>query len=510
VVFEPAIVQSNLNAGDALRIRRVAATRASILDAAGKPLVTKRPVVTVGVTPEGITDLAKLQGGLVKAFKKVGVTVDMSGLADRIDEAEKDAFLDLVTLRQPDYAKIRDELQALDGTRFSEAQRDLAPTRAFARALLGTADEATRDDIDANPQNVARGDVVGHGGLQQQYDTTLRGTAGLSVVIAQVAADDTVTDAQVFSTKPVDGKPIRTTLDPAVQIAADAALAAEKKPSSLVAIRVSDGSVLAVANGPDGGSVNTALTGQVPPGSTFKTVSAYGLLQQKLVAANTVVPCPKNATVDGRQFRNSDGEVLGRVTFRTDFAESCNTAFVGLAPKLGAAGLQKASTSLGLGGDWDLGVGAFSGKVSTADNPTELAAATFGQGTTVVSPLAMASVAAAVARGQFKQPKLMVDPVPQKPAPDGEQLDPAATQALQGMMREVVTRGTGTALRSVPGKPVAGKTGTAEFDESQTATHSWFIGYQGDVAFAAMVEKGGLGSEAAVPAISRFLTALNR
>src|ERR1044071_9358114 len=44
--------------------------------------------------------------------------------------------------------------------------------------------------------------------------------------------------------------------------------------------------------------------------------------------------------------------------------------------------------------------------------------------------------------------------------------------------------------------------GTAEFDESQTATHSWFIGYQGDVAFAAMVEKGGLGSEAAVPAIS--------
>ncbi len=510
VVFEPAIVQSNLNAGDALRIRRVAPTRASILDGAGKPLVTKRPVVTVGVTPAGITDLPKLQAGLTKAFKKIGVTVDMADLADRIEEAEKEAFLDLITLRQPDYAKIRDELQALDGTRFNDAQRDLAPTRAFARALLGTADEATRDDIDANPQVVARGDVVGHGGLQEQYDPRLRGTAGISVVISQVAADDTVTDAQVFSTKPVDGKPLRTTLDPAVQSAADAALASEKKPSSLVAIRVSDGSVLAVANGPDGGTVNTALTGQVPPGSTFKAVSAYGLLEQKLVTANTVVPCPKNATVDGRPFRNSDGEVLGRVTFRTDFAESCNTAFVGLAPKLGAAGLQKSATSLGLGGKWDLGVGAFSGKVSAADTPTELAAATFGQGTTVVSPLAMASVAAAIARGQFKQPKLMIDPAPQQPAADGAPLDPVATQALQAMMREVVTRGTGTALRNVPGKPVAGKTGTAEFDESQTATHSWFIGYQGDVAFAAMVEKGGLGSEAAVPAIGRFLTALNR
>ncbi|MET0415731.1 MAG: penicillin-binding transpeptidase domain-containing protein, partial [Actinoplanes sp.] len=484
--------------------------RATILDGAGKPLVTKRSVVVVGVTPQEIKNLTKLQADLAKAFKTLGVTVDMAGLKDRISEAKPDAFLDLITLRQPDYQRIRGQIDVLEGTVTRLEQRDLAPTRSFARALLGTADEATRDDIDANPQNIARGDVVGHGGLQQQYDTTLRGAAGISVVISQEAADDTVTDAQIFSTKPVNGKAIKTTLDQATQIAADQALATEKKPSSLVAIRISDGAVLAVANGPEGGSVNTALTGQVPPGSTFKAVSAYGLLQQKLVTPNSVVPCPKNATVDGRQFRNSDGEVLGRVTFRTDFADSCNTAFVSLAPKLGAAGLQKAAESLGLGGQWDLGVGAFSGQVSAADSPTELAAATFGQGTTVVSPLAMASVAAAIARGQFKQPKLMVDPAPQKPAADGEKLDPAATQALQAMMREVVTRGTGTALRNVPGKPVSGKTGTAEFDEGSTDTHSWFIGYQGDVAFAAMVEKGGLGSQAAVPAVGRFLTALNR
>src|SRR4029453_1023239 len=203
-------------------------------------------------------------------------------------------------------------------------------------------------------------------------------------------------DSQLFSVPPVAGTPIKTTLVAAVQNAADAAVAGEKQPSALVAGKISESLGPAVSNGPDGGTVNTALSGQVPPGSTFKTVSAYGLLQQKLVAANTVVPCPRPAAVDGREFRNSDGEVLGRVPFHTDFAESCNTAFVGLAPKLGAAGLQKASTTLGLGGQWDLGVGAFSGTVSTAGTPTELAAATFGQGTTVVSPLAMASVAAAV------------------------------------------------------------------------------------------------------------------
>jgi len=265
-----------------------------------------------------------------------------------------------------------------------------------------------------------------------------------------------------------------------------------------------------VANGPDGGTVDTALTGQVPPGSTFKTVSAYGLLQKKAVAPDTAVPCPKTANAGGRDFKNSDGEVLGRVEFHTDFAKSCNTAFVGLAPKLGADGLHRASTDLGLGTAWDLGVESFSGKVSPADSPTELAAAAFGQGRTVVSPIAMANVAASVARGQFRQPRLVLAPAPAKPAADGAKLDDAALTSLRSMMREVVTSGTGTGLRNVPGGPVYGKTGTAEFADGSPETHSWFIGYQGDVAFAAMIQKGGLGAEAAVPAINRFLTALNK
>jgi cell division protein FtsI/penicillin-binding protein 2 len=78
------------------------------------------------------------------------------------------------------------------------------------------------------------------------------------------------------------------------------------------------------------------------------------------------------------------------------------------------------------------------------------------------------------------------------------------------MMREVVTSGTGTALKGVKGKPVYGKTGTAEFDEKSKDTHSWFIGYQGDVAFAVMVQKGGAGAEAAVPIVEKFLNSLNR
>jgi cell division protein FtsI/penicillin-binding protein 2 len=511
VIWEPAIVQSELTTGDKLKLRRTAAPRAALLDAAGQPIVTSRAVVVVGVSPEKIENLASLQKALAAAFKKIGVTLDLADLKNRVDDADPGAFIDLVTLRRPDYNKIRNEIRPLAGTVFREEQRDLAPTRAFARALLGTADPATREDINAHPGLISEGDIVGHGGLQAKYEATLSGTPGQSVVIARIAPeDDDAKDAALFTTQPVAGKPVRTSLDPATQNAADQALAAEKQPSSLVAVRISDGSVLAVANGPDGGTVDTALNGQVPPGSTFKTISAYGLLQRRIVQPGTPVSCPKTLTVDGREFKNSGGEVLGNAPFHVDYAKSCNTAFAGLAPRLGADGLHEAATALGVGTKWDLGIEANSGTVSPAGTPTELAAASFGQGQTAVSPIAMASAAAAVARGQFKQPRLILDPAPASPAPDGAPLDAAATTALRGMMREVVTAGTGTALRQVPGKPVYGKTGTAEFDSTSTDTHSWFIGYQGDIAFAVMIQRAGAGSEAAVPAVKRFLTTLNK
>jgi cell division protein FtsI/penicillin-binding protein 2 len=330
------------------------------------------------------------------------------------------------------------------------------------------------------------------------------------VVIARTAPDDTVQDTQLFSTRPSVGKPVKTTLDVATQNAADAAVATQKLPSALVAIKISDSSVLAVSNGPDGGTVNTAFTGQVAPGSTFKVVSALGLLQKKAVTADAVVACPKTKIVDGRTFKNAAGEVLGNVPFHVDFAKSCNTAFVGLAPKLGADGLSAAATSVGLGGQWDLGIDAFSGKISPGDTPTELAAAAFGQGATAVSPLAMASVAAAAARGKFQQPKVVLDPAPANPAADGQPLGDDVVKPLQAMMREVVTGGTGVALRKVPGSPVYGKTGTAEFDTASKDTHAWFIGYQGDIAFAVMVQKGGAGADAAVPIVDKFLRALNK
>lgn len=513
VIWEPTVVHPALTGGDALVVERLTGGRGDILDAAGRPIVTARPVVVIGVQPDAVPDVAALVKALNSAFRKIRTRVDLADLPKRLTEAKPGAFVEIVTLRREDYLRIRADVQPLEGTRFREEQRELAPSRQFARALLGSVDPVQRADLQARPDVYEIGDQAGHGGLQGRYEDRLRGAAGQRVLISRDTPDDTAAgagDTEIFRAEARPGMPVKTTLNQRVQRVADAALAGERRQSALVAVRVSDSAVLAAANGPDGGGDNIAFTAQVPPGSTFKVVSALGLLDAGAVAVDTLVPCPKTSTVDGRTFTNDDGFALGAVPFRTDFARSCNTAFVALAPKLGADGLARAGAGLGLGVNWDLGADVFSGRVSTGGSAAERAAAAFGQGETVVSPLAMAGATAAVAGGRWQQPSVVIDPPPARPAPDREPLKATSVQALQTMMREVVTVGTGTALKDVPGLPVHGKTGTAEFDDNPANTHAWFVGWQGDVAFAVLVLRGGDGVDTAVPIAERFLRGLGR
>lgn len=509
VIWEPKIVQEKLTVGDEFALERETATRASILDASGKPIVEARPVVVVGIQPNEVVGMAQLVKDLDAAFKSVGVEVGLDDLPARAAAAKPDHFVDVVTLRKEAYNKITVRLHDLPGTRFREEKRYLAPTREFARALLGTVDPVQKEDIDTNPGKFVVGDIIGHGGLQERYDDRLRGGTGQTVKIVRKSGEGTekTTEevAEVFSAEPKPGTPLKTTLDPKIQQAADNALRGSGKPAALVAVRVHDGTVAAVANT---GDVNLAFDGSVPPGSTFKMVSALALLDKGAVTLDTKVNCPKNATVDGRTYKNSHDMALGSVPFRVDFARSCNTAFIGLAPKLGDDGLATTGRSLGLEGKWDLGVNAFSGKVSTGGSATERASASFGQGTTVVSPLAMAAATAGVARGRWQQPTILTDPAPAAKAAPGPELNAGSVEAVRTMMREVVTSGTGSQLKDVPGQPVYGKTGTAEYDNNPAHAHTWWVGWQGDIAFAVFVEKGDSTTTSTVPMAEKFLRGL--
>lgn len=520
VVWTPATMNEKLEAGDKLGTKRLVANRAGILDAGGDAIVKPRPVVDVGVEPRKVKDAADLTKQLDDALKSVDVDAGLADLPDRIKAAKPDAWVDIVTLRREVYNRIRSKIRDLDGTVFRERNLLLAPTRPFARALLGQVGDVQKDDMDAHPGRYEIGDQVGQGGLQELYDEQLRGRNGLAVVInGRVDADrKQVETPELFRAAPVDGTPLKTTIVQKIQNAADNALAGQTKyNTSLVAIRVSDGAIVAVANGPNGGTENYAFTAQVPPGSTFKVVTAMAALDAGIVTPDTVVDCPKTLTVEGRQFHNANNFSLGKVPFHQDFARSCNTAFINVGLKLQPEQLTGAAAALGIGVDWKLGAPVFTGSLGPNASKVDLAAASFGQGDTLVSPVAIAAVAAAVAKGSWQTPKLFVEPptsgatasaAPSGPAAPEGPLKATSVAALRQMMREVVTGGTATPLADVDGEPVHAKSGTAEYDESTKEDHRWIMGFQGDIAFCVFVEKGGSAGPA-IPLAQKFLNNIN-
>ncbi len=503
VVWAPSIVHPALQAGQALAASRTPAERGRILGARGEELAGPRDVVVVGLEPRRTTDRAAGAAALARV-----VGVDAADLTRRVRAAAPTAFVEAITLRAPAYAALAHRITAVPGSVTRRDTLSLGRTATFARALLGSVGQATKEIVAASAGRVRAGDVTGLAGLQRAYDSTLAGSAGTSVKVTGPGAPAT----PLFTAPPVAGTDLTTTLDVRVQEAAEAALAAATRPAALVAVRAGTGDVLAVANGgPNAAGYNRALLGQYPPGSTFKVVSGYALLRDGLTAA-TPVPCPPTVTVSGLTFKNAEDEVLGTVPFREDFAHSCNTAFVGSAGRVTAAELAAAARDLGYGSGTGLGVQAFAGSVPTTGDAVEHAADMIGQGKVLASPLTVATVSASVAAGTPVTPRLVLEPAPTAaPAAGERRLDPSTVVELRGLMRAVVTEGTATALRSVPGGPVHGKTGTAEFGRKDPPdAHAWFTGYKGDVAFAVVVEGGGFGAKVAAPIAGAFLRRLAR
>ena len=501
VLWSPSLVHPALAAGRTLTATRTVATRGRILGAHGAVLAGTKSVVHVGIEP----GRAKSRTAAADAVASI-VGVDAGALARRVEAASSTAFVEAITLRAEAYAPLAAKLEAVSGVVTQTGTLSLGRTAQFARVLLGGVGPATKEIVTASGGRVRAGDVTGLSGLQRTYDVQLAGTSGLTVTTTGG------TSSRLLFTAPATaGKDVTTTLDTAVQDAAEATLGKATKPAGLVALRPSTGDVLAVANGgPNAAGYDRSLLGQYPPGSTFKIVSGYALLEQGYTAA-TPVPCPPSVTVDGLKIGNAENEVLGTVPFRTDFAQSCNAAFVGSRGKVSPSQLADAATSLGYGESERLGVQAFGGNVPASGSEVEHAVDMIGQGKVLASPLTVATVTASVAAGSRVTPRLVVDPAPAGDAPSASDaaLNRTTVTTLRQLMRAVVTEGTGTALRGVPGGPVMGKTGTAEFGAKDPPdTHAWFTGYQGDLAFAVIVEGGGFGAKVAAPLAADFLRRL--
>lgn len=339
-----------------------------------------------------------------------------------------------------------------------------------------------------------------------------QGTPGVQIELqgADGKAVPKTTDVLV---QPVATGPVKTTINPRVEAAAQAAVQ-KYKDSSMVVIRPSTGEILAVANN-DGGN-DFALTARVAPGSTNKIITATALLANNFVSSpSQAVECPKSITVNGTVFANSGGESEPANTpFLKDFAVSCNNAFGQWYSKIGSTTLaQTAQKYYGLNEKWNLGLGDAGPyyQIPSSASNGELFQELFGQGQLETAPIAMASVAATVDTGSFKQPIVVAGAAQKSATP----LPASVQQSLYQMMKAVTTESDGTAYNVYAGvnSTVYGKTGTADVGVGGTAQanpNGWMAVFDPtlDLAIGCVVLDAGYGASYAGPETAAVLKAL--
>ena len=330
-------------------------------------------------------------------------------------------------------------------------------------------------------------------GLERIYDTKLTGTSGGDVQVIDRLTGQVLQLVKHFPARAASG--VRTTLDLAVQRAAEVALSGVPGQSALVAIDAATGEVRAIANSPVLG-LPPALRTEAP-GSTFKVVVAEAALERGLKPTSTV-SCPAQVVYGGKAFRN-DEPLPPSMTFATAFARSCNTAFLQIADGFPKGTVGRTARLFGFGRGDLLPIGGEGGDVPPPASTSEAYADIIGQGRVEASPLLLAAMSAAVASGTWRQPHLVAGPISSNAIPQAA--------ALRLLMRGVVT--AGTAARAGLPAGTAGKTGTAQYGTgAPLPTHAWFTGYRDGLAFCVYLKDGASGGSAAAPVAARFLRAL--
>ncbi len=327
------------------------------------------------------------------------------------------------------------------------------------------------------------------------------GSPGLNVEI-QGRTGKPLASSRAVVVAPRNVSGLATTIDPAAEQAARSAVS-RHNDSSMVVIQPSTGKILAIAN--NAGFNDFALTAAVAPGSTMKTITSTALFNEGALNPASPVPCPQTFTIQGITYHNDQGESEPASTpFITDFAQSCNNAFSTQWEHLTNGRLaETARDYYGLDQNWDIGIGRLSATYFNAPasaSGSELAQEAFGEGSLTASPLAMASIAATIDSGRFRQPYLAGS----GPLVTARPLPVRTDTWLKEMMRAVVTSGTAAPIGFGP--DVYAKTGTADIN-GQGQPNSWLIAFEPskDVAVACLVVNAGYGAQVAGPEVKAFL-----
>jgi penicillin-binding protein A len=412
----------------------------------------------------------------------------------------------------------RAAILARDGSPLAEGpvEEREHPIGSAAIDVTGEIGEADEDDLPKLArQGFPIGTPVGISGLEQAFNARLAGRPGGSLL----AVEDESGSARILSqAKPQPGAPVKTTIDPDLQVAAVSALAGRSGGVAVLDARRGDVRALA----------GQAFSAPQPPGSTFKTITTVAALEKGVVSMEDEFEITDGANVGGRFISNANGEFCGG-TFPEAFAESCNADFAPLGPKIGNDYFVETAERFGFNSPPTLYASSVVAEVEPAEStiPTEigeevdLGVTAIGQGEVLATPLQMASVAQTIGNGGVRQPTSIVANRKLRPEMEPQRvMSEKIADELTELMVGVVTGGTGTA-GAIPEAQVAGKTGTAELgpkpgteeeEEPEQIKDAWFTAFapaeNAKLAVGVLlIEAEAAGGEVAAPIASEVLSA---
>ena len=353
---------------------------------------------------------------------------------------------------------------------------------------------------------------------------------------------------QLFANREPKGVAIRLTIDPDAQLAAMKAL--NGRTGAVVAIDPTTGAILALASSPsfdpnllsshdaqeiqntyeelnadsNQPMLNRPLAMTLPPGSTFKLVTAAAALESGKYFAESELPGPTEINLPGTdvQLGNWNGKSCGTddvTTLRAALEISCNTAFAWLGMELGADAIGEQAQKFGFESEFEVPMTAAVSRFPTDLNKPQTAMSAIGQFDVRATALQMALVAAGIANDGVVMKPYLVSQIlgpdltvlqNTNPSAFGRAMSVENSKILRDMMVGVVTKGTASNAR-ISGINVGGKTGTAENAPGEPA-HAWFVGLapsdQSKVAVAVVLQNGGGASEVSGNALAAPIAAV--
>lgn len=538
--------------GNRLRQSRILAPRGIIYDSEGKELVNNLPGYAVvlqkqsSYKPETLQRLSNL---LQMPVEEINAKI----------KASKNFYEPIMlknNLDQQMVTKIEEQRRYMPEVMLSVQPIRNYPYHELAVHALGYVGEVSAYEIEQGLfKNITQGSLVGKGGLEKTYDKYLRGEDGAFMEEVDVAGNVV---KHYDSVQPIPGKNLKLTIDYELQKELEAftdkhlaflrssGIAPGARAAAVVAIDPRNGAVRAMVsrpgydpnwfvhgissknwnsinNDPNYPMNNKVITGEYPPGSTFKIVTGSAAFELKKVGLNEPI-------FDGGfhpmvpTMGNSGGEVLGWLTFIKALAMSDNVYFYELGYRVGIDNIEKYAHIFGFGERTGIDLeGESKGLVASKKVKREIwdedwrlgdtFNAAIGQGFNLTTPIQLSVMLSIVANGGTKYQPYLVDSIInsdgslfEKPKrAEGKHID-VSQQTIDyirmGMSATTQEGGTASYFAGLP-KPIAGKTGTAE--NSHGRDHGLFVAYgpvdDPELVVVCIVEQGGFGSVAAGPIV---------